>query len=107
MGVVQMLFTVSSGESPGLTFFPNGIALSQRTSIKTSLSDRLAHERLREDELISSKSHRKLQEGLARLLTELLWNAHLDSVRRKSSESVSFHCERQMEQTFHTRNIKE
>ncbi len=64
-GCVQMLFTVSSGESPGLTFFTKGIALSQRTSIKTSLSDRLAYERLGEDELISLNSHRKLQEGLA------------------------------------------
>lgn len=61
MGVVQMLFAVSSGDNPGLTFFPNGIALSHHTS---SLSDHQAYERLKENELISSNSHRKLQEGL-------------------------------------------
>lgn len=65
MGVVQMLSTVSSGKSPRLTFFPNGTALSHRTSIKSRLSDRLAYESLREDELISSTLHRQLQEGLA------------------------------------------
>lgn len=64
-----MLFTVSSGKSPGLTFFPNGIALSHCTSIKTPLSDRLAYESLREDELISSN----LQEGLALLLAVSFW----------------------------------
>lgn len=73
MGVVQMLSTVSSGKSPRLTFFPNGISLSHRTSIKTPLSDRLAYESLREDELISSTLHRQLQEGLARLLADLFW----------------------------------
>jgi len=56
-----MLFTVSSGKSPRLTFFPNEIALSHCTSIKIPLSDRLAYESQREDELISSN----LQEGLA------------------------------------------